>query len=243
MRLPSSSSLLLSLAVSSSSSSLSALAAPTGDCPDSSSPAVKRDGMTVQSDSASTNCSFFLSDTPIDHPLNRDILDGLVALIPAPLDKPVKDLLGLHDKPPKARADLSSLAVGNVAQEVTPLTDKLVRARMATRAEEGDPDEDSSSPSAAAPDDGAQAPAAPADTPQPPSAPGLPVNPPALVPQVPNVKPPVGRRDPGGAPGVPVVDSILSPNLPRNPPNTPVPRQLLSPNPNGPGLPVTLPGQ
>ena len=52
MRLPSSSSILLSLAVSSSSSSLSALAAPTGDCPDSSSAAVKRDDMTGQSDSA-----------------------------------------------------------------------------------------------------------------------------------------------------------------------------------------------
>jgi len=201
--------------------------------------------MTAQSDSASTNCSIiFFSDTAIDHLLSRGVLDDLAALIPPPLDDTVKKLLGLPgNKPPKARADPSSLAVGSVVQQAAPLTDKLIHARMATRAEEGDPDENPSPPSAAAPapDDGAKAPAAPADAPQPPSAPELPVKPPALAPQLPDVKPPVGRRDPGEVSGVPVVGPMLSPNLPRNPPNTPVPRQLLSPN--GPSLPVKLPGQ
>jgi hypothetical protein len=237
MRLPSSTSLLLSLAVSSSSSSLSALAAPTGDFPDSSSPAVKRDDMAVQPDSASTSCSMlFFSDAAIDHLPSGGLLDNIVALFPPPLDGTVKKVLGL---PPKARADPSSLAVGSVMQQTAPLMGKLVHARMATRAEEGDPDEDPT----AAPDDGAKTPAAPAGAPQPPSAPApeLPVKPPAPVPQLPGVNPPVERRDSGGVSDVPMVVPMLSPNIPRNPPNTPVPRQLLPLNDSS--LPVNLPGQ
>ena len=260
MRLPSSTSLLLSLAVSSSSSSLSALAAPTGDCPESSSPApvpVKRDDTTVQPDSTSTGRTITtLSDTAIDHLQSRGLVEDVVALIPPPADDLFKKILGLkgndkpqgYDKPPKARADSSSLPAGNVLQQAVPLTDKLIHPQMAKRAEESNPDEDSStqpppqdpsSPAAAAPSDSPQSPAAT------PSAPALPVKPPAPVPQLPDVKPPagvpspggpVGRRDLGGVPAAPVVGSVLSPKLPRNPPNTPVPLPM-------PNLPFKLPGQ
>jgi hypothetical protein len=187
---------------------------------------------------ATNRSTIFFSDTAIDHPLSRGLLDDLAKLLPPPLDGTVEKLLGLPgDKPPKARADPSSLAVGRVAQQAAPLTHKLVHARMVTRAEDGDPDEHPSSPSPAAPGDGPKPPAAPAGAPQLPS--DLPVEPPALVPEPP--KPPVGRRDQGGVSGVPMIGHMLSPNIPRNPPNTPVPRQLLSPD--GLSLPVNFPGQ
>jgi hypothetical protein len=245
MKLPSSSSLLLSLVVSSSSSSLSALAAPTGDCSESSSPApvpVKRGDPIVHTDSTSTNCSIiFFSDTTIDHLQNRDLLGDVSGILAPLLSDPLKKLLGLppagddkgNGKPPKARGN-PSLPVNDMVQQAG----KLAHVRIATRAEVSDPDDDPSSPAAAAPDNGTQPSAAPAATPQPPSAPGLPKPPqlPGVIPSVgaPSPSAPVGRRDIGGVPEV----HMFSPNLPRNPPNTPVQRQLL-PVP----VPVQLPGQ
>jgi hypothetical protein len=243
MKLPSSSSLLLSLVVSSSSSSLSALAAPTGDCSESSSPApvpVKRSDPTVQTDSMSTSCSIiFFSDTTIDHLQNRGLPEDVAGIL-APVSDTLKKLLGLatrddngNGNPPKS----PSLDVNDVVQQAG----KLAHVRMAMRAEKSDPDDDSSSPAAAAPDNGTQSSAAPAATPKPPSAPELPKPPqlPGAIPSVgaPSPSAPVGRRDAGGVPEV----HMFSPNLPRNPPNTPVQRQLLS---SGlPAVPVQLPGQ
>src|ERR1700761_402967 len=95
MRLPSSSSLLAaSLAVSLSSSSLSALAAPTGDLPeDSSLPnpvAHCRDSAVVRSVGAPfVGTSAFLSDIATDHPQSRSIED--IKKIVGDL---VKDVLG-----------------------------------------------------------------------------------------------------------------------------------------------------
>ena len=238
MRLPSSSSLLLaSLA---SSSSLSALAAPTGDCPeDSSSMAsapLNRDDTAFQSDSKSTSCTTttFASDTVTDNPQTRamlnDVLAPLAALLP-----------GLYSdkKDPKARAD-STLPLDGVTQNVGPLTGMLGAGRRAARAEEsGDtdsPQDSSSSPAAADPNGSAQSPATPA-TPSPPApaAPNPPVKLPVPVPQPPVNLPagapaspagaPAGRRDASG-----VVAELLSPVAPRNPPNTPVQRQLPLPS-------------
>ncbi len=114
MRPPSSSSLLLpSLAVSaSSSSSLSALAAPTGDLPeDSSSPtpvAHCRDGAMTRSHGAPIgSTSAFFSDIATDQPQSR----GLGEIIP-PVVKQLKDDITLLAGMLSAR-DSASAAAGD----------------------------------------------------------------------------------------------------------------------------------
>lgn len=119
MRLPSSSSLLAaSLAVSLSSSSLSALAAPTGDLPeDSSSPnpvAHCRDSTVVRSVGAPfVGASAFLSDITTDHPQSRSIED--IKKIVGDL---VKDVLGAL--PIRSAADEDSTAPDSTTTPLPP---------------------------------------------------------------------------------------------------------------------------
>ena len=240
MRLPSSSSLLLaSLA---SSSSLSALAAPTGDCPEDSSSTASalpnRDDSAIRSSSKSTSCTTatFASDTVTDDLQSRGLLNDLLAAVPLPppTDAIVKGVLeGIFSndkKYPKAR-DVP-IPIEDVEKTVGGLTGKGGAGRRAAREEgsgETDSPQDPSSPAAANPD-GSAKPPAPA-TPAPPSppaapAPGLPVHPPVPLPVsgLP-VNPPAGRRDASD------VNELLSPTLPPGPPNTPAQR----------GLPINLP--
>ena len=233
MRLPSSSSLLL--ATLASSSSLSALAAPTGDCPDDSSstaPApLNPDGTAIQSNGKSISCTTatFTPDIVTDNLQSRGVLDDILKVLPPPAGPLIEGIiLGLYsgkDKTyPKARAD-SALPVDGVIGKVGDLTG-IDAGRKAARAEESgetESPEGSSPPAAADPDGSAQSPA-------PPAAPSPPVKPPVALPQLPGgVKPPVGRRDASD------VAELMSPPPPRNPPNTPVQRGLSSIDP---GLPI-----
>jgi len=219
MRFPSSSSLLLaSLA---SSSSLSALAAPMGDCPDDSSSTasapLNHGDTAIQSNSKSTSCTTatFIPDIITDNLQSRGVVDSL----PPPLNEVLGGIIKvLHsDKDPKARAD-PPLPLGDVVKTVEGLA-RGGAGRRAARAEESgetDSPEDSSPPAAADPDGSAQSPATPAA----PSPPGLPVKLPVSPPLPGDMKLPVGRRDASGLAG------LLSPPPPRNPPNTPVQREL-----------------
>jgi len=237
MKLPSSSSLLL--ATLASSSSLSALAAPTGDCPDDSSstaPApLNHDGTAIQSNGESISCTTatFPPDIVTDNLQSRGLVDDLLKALPPPAGPLIEGiLLGLYsgkDKTyPKARAD-SALPVDGVIGKVGDLTG-IDAGRKAARAEErGETDspEDSSPPAAANPDGSAQSPGTPA-APSPPSPPSPPVKPPVPLPQLPGVKAPFGRRDASDA------AALMSPPPPRNPPNTPVQRGLSSIDPELP---------
>ena len=244
MRLPSSSSLLL-VASLASSSSLSALAAPTGDCPEDSSPAsasLSQDDTSIQSNSKSTSCTTatFASDIITDNPQSRALLNNL----PPPLDGILGAIVGgiFDDKKlPKARAGLS---LDGLEKPLASLTDNVGVDRRAAPAEESGKvvsPQDSSSPANpdADPDGSEQSPAPPA-APSPPAPPKLPLEAPV---QLPGVKPPVGAPAPRGPPAgrrdasdVVAVAGLMSPPPPRNPPNTPVQRQLPISN-----IPVELP--
>jgi len=232
MRLPSSSSLLLaSLA---SSSPLSALAAPTGDCPeDTSSPApasLNHDDTSIQSNSKSTSCTTatFASDIVTDNPQSRALLNAPPAAFP-PVGAIVGATIdGLYNKEyPKARTDSP---LDGVTKNLAPLTGQLGVGRRAAPAEESgetDSPQDPSSPADADADGSEQSPAPPA-APSPPTPPKLPVKAPV---QLPDVNLPAGAPVPPGAPvgrrgASDVVAELMSPPPPRNPPNTPVQREL-----------------
>ncbi|KAI0305059.1 hypothetical protein BC826DRAFT_965318 [Russula brevipes] len=203
MRLPSSSSLLLaSLA---SSSSISVLAAPSGDRPeDSSSVSLRSDDTTAH---------------PNDHLQGRGPVDDVVGSV-SQLIGAIKNVILPPSKDPKARAENSPLSlVGGVVQGAT---GKLPPIQMARRAEESradSPSQDESAsqapPASAGPGNGAKAPTPPVNN-IPPPIPALPVSPPSL-PQLPAVPVKVpGRRD------FPVpVGSVL-----KNLPIPPVQREL-----------------
>jgi hypothetical protein len=233
MRLPSSSSLLL-VASLASSSSLSALAAPTGDCPeDSSSPApapLNHDDTSIQSNSKSTSCSTatFASDIVTDNPQSRGLLDTVLTIPPLNvIVKPIIDDVYDGKKPPKARANLPIDHLPSF-----PLKGVLGDGRRAAPVEESgethSPQDSSSPPDADADPDGSEHDPAAPSPPAPPSPPlkapvgSLPVNVPA--PALPGV--PAGPRDASD-----FVAELRSPPPPRNPPNTPVQR----------GLPIQVP--
>jgi hypothetical protein len=205
-----------------SSSSLSALAAPTGECPeDPSSPAppsLNHDDKAIQSNSRSTSCTTatFASNIVTDNQQSRALLDGPLSIVPQPISAIFGAIFdGLHDKKyPNARAGPS---LNDLTGTVTHLTEN-VSSRAAPDEESGETDspQDSSSPADTDADDDADGGGSSA-TPAPPSPPP----PPALkLPvELPVTGAPAGRRDTNN-----VVAELMSPPPPRNPPNTPVQR-------------------
>jgi hypothetical protein len=201
MRLPSSSSLLLaSLAISSSSSSLSALAAPTGDCPeDSSSPAPVphgSDDTMAQPNSTPTNCAItFLSNSATDHLQSRGLVGDVHKKIIDPLLGSISDLLPLNARDvPLDTFNLIPRAEGSEEGG----TDAAPKD-LSPQPPPSEPQASAPSP-AAVPALPAAAPAPPAAAPAPPaSAPALPVA--APVHQLPGSLP-VRRQVPGVVTGL-----------------------------------------
>jgi hypothetical protein len=188
-----------------SSSSLSALAAPSGDRPDdSSSVSLRSDDTTAHPNSTHTDSvSAFFSDTVTDHLQGRGTVNDALA----PVVKVIEGVLGSL---PKTRAENSPLSlVGDVVQGATGQHPPI---QMATRAEESgadSPSQDESAsqapPASAGPGNGVKPPpAAPVDK--------LPLPIPALPsPQIPAlpVKAP-GRRDLAEPVGD-IVSGVLNP--------------------------------
>ncbi|KAI9513111.1 hypothetical protein F5148DRAFT_1145685 [Russula earlei] len=199
MKLPSSSSLILaSLAVSSSTSSLSALAAPAGDGHEDTSSLIP-----VRSDDAATQSNNHLQDRGIVPP-------ELIALL-----RPVFALVGVGGSK-DARADFGP---NTVLDQVSSLTGNLNHGER-KRAEEDEtndtPQNTPTQPSPAPPEASSSPAAGPNDGAKPPVA--LPVQPPVPLPSLP-VQPPVKlpvKRDP--LPQLPQLVPHLTPPLPISPP-------------------------
>jgi hypothetical protein len=210
MKLPSSSSLLLaSLAISSSSSSLSALAAPTGDCPeDSSSPAPVPNGSDdTMAQPNSTPPSYtitFLSNAATDHLQNRGLVEDVHKLLDGIIGH-LQDVVPL-----------------NARQGPLDAVKALIPRAEGTKDSGTDaaPEDSSTQPPPSEPQASAPSPAA---APAPPAAPKPPVPVPATPAAGLPIQPPLPglpvRRDPGIVP-----DGLLSPITPNGPPNTPVSR-------------------
>ncbi|KAI0307638.1 hypothetical protein B0F90DRAFT_1664701 [Multifurca ochricompacta] len=221
MRLPSSSSLILaSLALStSSSSSLSALAAPVGDFQaGSSSP-------TPALPSGNSNDMMKQSNLP---PRSKSLVDDVEDLLPSPLKQLVKDVVDglvgpLSGGAPKALRSFPMPAAKDNRE--TSSADNSV-------AETNKPPQDSS---AQPPSPPVQAPSPPADVPaQSPQSPQPPVHPPLLpnpfaVPAAAATPdensqpstPPTGNAQPPAAPQPPVTPPISPPQPPVKPPVQP----------------------
>ncbi|KAI0249527.1 hypothetical protein BJV78DRAFT_1155742 [Lactifluus subvellereus] len=201
MRLPSSSSLLLaSLAVSTSTSSLSALAAPVGgaDPPAGSS--------------SSTSVPLGSDDTTAQSHHNmqtRGLLGPVESLLPAGLGEELEtiigELLGILVSH-KARADLPPLPAEDVKEQAESLAGKVLPAGLKTREEESgatNPPQDSSAqPSLPQ----APFPAAPSQIPEPPVK-ADPPKPPVDLPVFPST---VAAAQPSQSASPPSQDSAAS---------------------------------